>query len=71
MAHEKLAFYDNMSSCLNKMMEQMKNQTKQQDNALMMQHLDHQIQFEKASSLLSLEIVIEFIIENIYFTTKF
>ena len=40
----KIAFYENMTSCLTKMMEEMNNQTKQQADAIMMQFLDHQTQ---------------------------
>ena len=40
----RITYYENMTSCLTKMMEEMNNQTKQQADAIMMQYLDCQMQ---------------------------
>ena len=48
--HTKIAFWDNITSCLTKMMEEMNNQTKQQDYAIMMQFLDYQTQIQMAKN---------------------
>ena len=44
----KIAFFDNVTSCLMWLMEAMNNQTKQQADAIMMQYFNHQNQIEMA-----------------------
>ena len=47
-AKAKTTFYNNMTSCLQKMTEEMSNQTAQQADAFMMQYLARETQIEMA-----------------------